>query len=209
MTRASSPAARAARAVESFRSAAECIGPIDPGFSVFAITRGQFSMVDAVLHTIEQIGRAERLSLWTWTIADYEVEVFRKLATDGRIDAGTLIIDHGARNKNAGLIREWKGVYGPSSVRYVLNHAKIATVEGAGMRVLLRGSMNLNHNPRFEQLDASEGGPAFDMVRGIEESLPILADDAPGSDVYRASKVADAFEPQQLEVFSHLKVWAK
>lgn len=205
----SSPATRAARAVESFRSAADCIGPIEPGAAVFAVTRGQFSMIDAVLHVLDEVGRAERLSLWTWTVADYEIETFKRLMMDGRIGRGVLVIDGGARAKNAALIRSWQGAFGPDSVRYVLNHAKIATVEGAGLRVLLRGSMNLNHNPRFEQLDVSEGGPAFELVRDIEEGLPVLADDAAGSEVYRASKVADAFEPEQLAAFSKLRRWAK
>jgi hypothetical protein len=200
---------RAARAVESFRSAADCIGSIEPGSAVFAVTRGQFSMVDAVLHVLDEVGRAERLSLWTWTVADYEIETFRRLMMDGRIGRGVLVIDGGARAKNAALIRSWQGAFGADSVRYVLNHAKIATVEGAGLRVLLRGSMNLNHNPRFEQLDVSEGGPAFELVRDIEEGLPVLADDAAGSEVYRASKVSDAFEPEQLAAFSKLRRWAK
>lgn len=207
--RRSSPAARAARAVESFRSAAECIGPVTAGAAVFAVTRGQFSMIDAVLHVLDEVGRAERLSLWTWTIADYEVEVFRRLMRDGRIGAGCLVIDGGARVKNAGLIAGWRASFGPESVRYVMNHAKLATVEGAGLRVLLRGSMNLNHNPRFEQLDVSEGGPAFDLVREIEDGLPVLPDDADGAAVYRASRVSEAFEPEQLAVFKGLKVWAK
>lgn len=120
---------RVSRSVESFKTAAECIGPIVAGHSVFAITRGQFSMIDAVLHALDCVGPA-RLTLWTWTIADYEIQVFEALAADGRITDGLLVIDAGARGKNASLIAKWKARFGPASVRYCLNHAKIATVEG-------------------------------------------------------------------------------
>jgi len=42
---------------------------------------------------------------------------------------------------------------------------KIALVESAsGYRCLLRGSMNLNFNPRFEAIRPNEGGPDFDLV---------------------------------------------
>lgn len=208
MTRSSAISTRRARAVESFKTAAECIGDVTPGMALFAITRGQFSMLDAVLHVLDQVGPA-RLSIWTWTVAEYEIERFSELRDDGRITDGRLVIDHGARNKNAPLIASWKAAHGPESVRYVLNHAKIATIESADRRVLVRGSMNLNFNPRFEQLDVTEGGPDFDLVRQIEGELPILGDNVKGAEVYKGSRVAEAFEPEQLAMFQGVKRWAK
>lgn len=50
--RSSAPSVRRARAVQSFRTAAECIGPVEPGMALFAVTRGQFSMLDAILHVL-------------------------------------------------------------------------------------------------------------------------------------------------------------
>lgn len=38
---------RRTHAVNSFKTAAECIGPAHKGMSLFAVTRGQFSMIDA------------------------------------------------------------------------------------------------------------------------------------------------------------------
>ncbi len=34
--------------------------------------------------------------------------------------------------------------------------------------------MNLNWNPRFEQLDITEGGGDFDLVERIRSELPVL-----------------------------------
>lgn len=208
MPAASSIAVRRKRAVESFKTAAECIGTLEPGAALFAITRGQFSMIDAALACLDQTGPAD-VSIWTWTVAEYEIECMQRLRTDGRIRSATLVIDHGARNKNAGLIRQWKSTFGADSVRYVVNHSKIVTISNDRFRLLLRGSMNLNFNPRFEQFDLTEGGADFDLVKSIERELPVLADTASGEDVYKASKVAEAFEPQQLSIFQGVKVWAK
>lgn len=205
---ASAPAARRKVAKESFQNAAECIGTLEPGMSLFAITRGQWSMIDAILACLDQTGPA-RISLWTWTVAEYEVQCLQRLMMDGRITGATLVIDHGARVKNAALIREWKASFGPDSVRYVVNHSKIATIESARFKLLLRGSMNLNFNPRFEQFDLTEGGADFDLVREIEAELPILGDRATGAAVYKASKVSDAFDQPTLDMFGGVKVWAK
>jgi hypothetical protein len=206
--RASSPSVRRARAVESFRSAADALGPLPPGDAVFCLTRGQFSMIDAVLHTLDVLGPAH-VSLWTWTIADYEVQAFTSMRSDARIMSGRLIIDSGARSKNAPLLSAWWSTFGPESIRYVLTHAKIARVWTPTRKVLLRGSMNLNHNPRFEQLDATCDGPDFDLVAQVEDELPVLPDDHAGRDAYAASRVAEAFAPEQLACFSRLRRWAK
>ena len=207
MARSSSVVGRRTAARESFANAAETIGECTAGISLFAITRGQWSMIDAVLHCVDQVGRS-KVSLWTWTVAEYEVQVLTRLRIDERITEGRLVIDHGARVKNSAIIADWKNQFGAGSVRYVINHAKIATVESAsGLRFLLRGSMNLNYNPRFEQFDISEGGPEFDLVREIEDELPTLGDNCSGAEVYAASKMENAFAPEQLTLFNTVKTW--
>lgn len=207
------PAARRTRAVESFGNAASCIGPVAADMSLFAITRGQFSMLDALLHVLDQVGPA-KITLWTWTIAEYEVDVMCRLIDDGRITSGTLIIN-GERpkifseaNHTQNIVAKWRDKFGPDSIRNVMNHSKIATVEtAAGLRVLLRGSMNLNFNPRFEQLDITEGGPDFALVRRIESEIPILPDGSSSQSRHAASKTTDAFSPAVLDMFggSNLK----
>jgi hypothetical protein len=199
---------RVARATESFRNAAETIGPIESGMALFAITRGQWSMIDAILHCLDQTGPA-RLTLWTWCIAEYEVQCFDRLRMDSRLSSATLIIDTAALKRNAPLLREWREAHGPDSIKYVVNHAKIATLDGGGFRLLLRGSMNLNYNPRFEQFDLTEGGPDFDLVRQIESELPTLPDDHAYMDLRRASKLDEAFAEQQLIPFQGVKTWQK
>lgn len=204
--RSSSTSVRRARVAESFQTATECIGTIEPGYALFAITRGQFSMIDAILACIDQVGPCQ-VSVWTWTIADYEVEVLTRMMVDKRILGGRLVIDGGARTKNADIIAHWIGRFGWNSVRYVMNHAKLATVETDKYRLLLRGSMNLNFNPRFEQLDITEGGEDFTLVRSIEESLPVLSASVSGHKIYEASRVGEAFSMEQMEIFNGAKVF--
>lgn len=208
MAVASAISTRRKTAVQSFKTAAECIGDITPGMALFAITRGQFSMIDAALACLDQCGPAE-ISIWTWTVAEYEIECMARLMMDRRIISGRMVIDHCARNKNAHLIRQWKESFGEDSVRYVVNHSKIVTIKSDKFKLLLRGSMNLNFNPRFEQFDITEGGPDYDLVKEIEDELPTLPDKCSGKDVYAASKVGDAFNQQQLSLFKGVKVWAK
>jgi hypothetical protein len=208
VARKSSVAGRRTRAVESFKTAADCIGKVEPGMSLFAVTRGQFSMIDAVLHVLHELGPST-LTLWTWAIAEYEIERFNALRDCGHVTDATLMIDGSARERNAMPIASWRGRFGQNSVRLVSNHAKIATVDNGQLKVLLRGSMNLNFNPRFEQLDVTEGGPDFDLVREIESELPFLPMDVAYNEITKASKTDIAFDAKTLDMFAGLKVWAK
>ena len=90
-----------------------------------------------------------------------------------------------------------------------MNHAKIATLENERYRLLLRGSMNLNYNPRFEQFDLSEGCAGFDLIKQIENELPVLPPRHTYEDLRRASKLDNAFTEQQLIPFGGVKTWAK
>lgn len=199
---------RRKNAVESFRSASETIGKVDSGMSLFAITRGQFSMLDAVLHCLSEIGPSS-VSVWTWTIADYEIEAMEGLMARREIIDGRLIIDTAADKRNGLMIDRWRQRFGQDQVRICRNHAKIARVWNDRFRLLLRGSMNLNYNPRFEQLDITEGGIDFDLVGTIESELPVLRRDYAYSEVEAATKLGKAFEVKELAMFRGMKPWAK
>jgi hypothetical protein len=199
---------RAGRAVESLRSAAEAIGPIDPGLRVFLLTRGQFSMLDMVQHVIAEVGPCA-VSVWTWAIADYEVEAMAALMARESIRSARLVVDRSAEQRSRPTIDAWRRRFGLEAVRVCKNHAKIARVWTADRRVVLRGSMNLNFNPRFEQADVTEGGPEFDLVGGVEDELPILPAGCTNAEAETASGLSLAFERSQLAMFDGLKVWAK
>jgi len=196
------------RVVESFRSAAETIGPISKEMSLFALTRGQFSMIDMIHHCLKEIGVAQ-ISVWTWTIADYEVDAMESLLVRKEISGGTLVIDASADRRNQVMINRWRDRFGEGRVKVCKNHAKIARVWNEEFRLLLRGSMNLNFNPRFEQLDLTEGGEDFDLVERIEGELPVIGRKYSNADAESASGVSRAFEYSTLRMFAGVKPWAK
>lgn len=199
---------RRKRAVESFGSAKDCIEQIEKDMSLFAVTRGQFSMLDIMNVVIQQVGPCN-VSVWTWAIADYEVECMENFMQNKTILAGRLVIDRAAEVKNDAVISKWRSVFGADTVRVCKNHAKIATVQNDKFRVLIRGSMNLNFNPRFEQFDITEGGPDFDLIERLENELPILRPKCSNLEAMKASQLGLAFESSTLNIFSGIKPWAK
>lgn len=199
---------RTQKAAECFRNATESIGTLTKGYSLFGLTRGQFSMIDLILACLDQVGSA-RVSVWTWCIASYEIDCFERLLMDHRISGATLVIDSQARTHNRDILKKWQAVHGADSIKWVVNHSKLCTVETAEFKLLLRGSMNLNYNPRFEQFDVDEGHPGFDLIRRIESELPTLIFDHPNGDARIATGIDKAFTAERLTPFKNLKTWCK
>ncbi len=199
-------ARRRTRAEEGFRFVGETLGPVSLGMSVFAITRGQFSMIDVVQYLVRSIEDAD-ISVWTWTIADYEIEAVGGLTANGRIRSARLIVDYSASQRNRVLLAEWRERFGAESVRVCRTHAKIARVWNDSWRFLARGSMNLNWNPRFEQVDVTEGGADFDLVERIEAEMPIVGAEPSAAEAARASRLGRAFEAGTLEMFAGMPPW--
>jgi len=202
------PSTRSVRAEECFGNAAQAIGEIAPGLRLFLLTRGQFSMLDMVQHVLAQLGPSH-VSVWTWAIADYEVEAMAALMASSAIIGARLIVDRSAEQRSSKTIQDWRDRFGVEAVRVCKNHAKIARIWNEDRRVLLRGSMNLNFNPRFEQADITEGGADFDLVTQIEDELPVLPSHCSNADATNASGLSRAYERSTLDMFGGLKVWAK
>jgi len=210
---------RTERASASYKCAAEAFGLLGKGSAVFDVSHGQYSMIDAVAHVIDQCApEPVNVTLWTWSIADYEVDSVNRMFFDGRIARARLVIDvgglrqGGSRSKRADIgnavVDQWRAKFGPSSVLMASTHAKIATVEAplAGLRFRISGSANLNRNPRFEQFDIVEGAPCFDRVRAVENAMPVLPNDCTRSDTHVAGGFRDAFD--DLEMFGlETKPW--
>lgn len=201
------PSSRRTHARETLGTAAAAIGPITPGLSLFLVTRGQFSMLDIVQHVVCELGRAE-VAVWTWAIADYEVEAMAGLMANDAIVAARLIVDRSAEQRSAATIAAWRQRFGVATVRVCKNHAKIARVWTPDRRVLIRGSMNLNFNPRFEQADVTEGGEDFDLVARLEDELPILRPMCSNTEADTASGLGKAFESSTLQMFEGIKPWS-
>ena len=209
--RSAAPSSRRRYAVESFRSAAEAIGPVLPGMSVFVLSRGQFSMIDVVQHVIAEVvaasGQPVAVSLWTWCISEYEQEPMAALMANRSILTATLVIDRSAEQRSPTTIQAWRDRFGVESVKVIKNHAKICTVSNDSYRVLIRGSCNLNFNPRTENLDVTEGGPDFALVERIEAEFPVLPPLCSNLQADAATSLGRAFEQSTLQMLAGVRVW--
>ena len=158
-------------AAVALNTAREAISGFSHGSHVFGLTKGQFSMIDIAAAALEKTGPAS-VSVWTWCIAEYEVEAFSAFFNDRRVEKLRVVMDWAGAQRDMPLTAELQEVFGVDCLRVTKTHAKIVTIQtDDGWRVVIRGSMNLNANPRFEQFDISDDDAIFETVAGIEAEL--------------------------------------
>ncbi len=64
-------------------------------------------MIDAVHHVVNEIGPAH-VSLWSWTIAAYEVKVLGGLLPHGDLLSGRLVLDYSSGKRLLPVVDNWR-----------------------------------------------------------------------------------------------------
>ena len=90
-----------------------------------------------------------------------------------------MLMDWAGAQRDMPLVGDLQDRFGLNCIRVTKNHAKIVLVSTEdGWRVTLRGSMNLNANPRFEQFDVSDDPAIYatvdDVMAEIWQRSPAL-----------------------------------
>ncbi len=151
-------------------SVEESIGELSRGMDVFTFSKGQYSLSDAVAWLLEQTGPAD-VTLSTWTAAHAEIESAWRLMNNGAIRSLRWLVDFSFPRRQPGYCDALRERFGDGVIRLSKNHAKFVLIRNEKWNVVLRTSMNLNENPRFEYLEVSESAGMADFLAVIVEEV--------------------------------------
>lgn len=146
------PASRFQRELRELRrrqTAAEAVSGLKPGLEIFGFTKGQFSLLELLQAVLDITGPAD-VVLSTWTAARREIQVLDEMAKAGTLRSMRWLVDYTFARRDPGAAYMIRKTFGPEAIRVAQNHAKFAVFRNDGWQVVLRTSMNLNMNPRFE-----------------------------------------------------------
>lgn len=163
------PRQRAIRAAKT-GTAAEAIGKIAHNCEIYVLTFGQFSLIDAICALIEQTGPAH-VTLATWTAASVDLRRAKALLEASDILSMRFIVDRSFLTRVPEYCADMRRLFGDDCIRTARTHAKFAIIHNDQWRIVMRTSMNLNHNPRLENLEISEGPEFFDFMQQVTEDL--------------------------------------
>jgi len=151
-------------------TAAEAIGTIEHDTDTYILTFGQFSLIDALVFILDQTGPAS-VDLSTWTAADAHLQRSAELVESAAIKRFRMIVDRSFETRQPGYCAHMRKLFGPECIRAIRTHAKFAVVRSNTHNIVIRTSMNLNENPRLENIEISEDEPFANFFEAIVDQI--------------------------------------
>jgi hypothetical protein len=151
-------------------SAREAIGELSPGCEVLVLTYGQFSLIDGIVALLKQAGPADVI-LSTWTAGDTDLTTAASLLESSAITSLRMIVDRSFLTRQPGYCAKMRQLFGDECIRTMRSHAKFAVIRNERWTLAVRTSMNLNTNPRLEQMEISDDPGLADFLTTVADDL--------------------------------------
>lgn len=158
----SRPRGRRVRAART-ENVAAAIGPVEPGIEIFVLTHGQFSLIDALVYLSAEIGPCD-LSVSTWTAGAEDLGQMAELLAAGSFRSVRWLVDRSFVTRQPAYCRRLRELFGDDVIRTTRSHAKFVTLRNERFDLAVRTSMNLNHNPRLENIEVSDDPALADFL---------------------------------------------
>lgn len=157
---------RQLRELTRLQTASDAVVGLEHNFSIYGFTKGQWSLSDLILAVMAKTGPAD-LSLCTWTAHHQDLSRAEYLFRSDHVRRLRFLTDVSfprRRPEFAAFIREQ---FGLEAIRLSQVHAKLALIKNDEWSVVIRTSMNLNMNPRFEDFMVDDDAALADFLDTI------------------------------------------
>ncbi|MBT6338806.1 MAG: hypothetical protein HOJ48_05870 [Desulfobacula sp.] len=150
--------------------ASEAIGKLQKNTDTFILTFGQFSLIDTLTSILDQTGPAH-VTISTWTAANADLERSASLMASSEILSLRMIVDIFFKTRQPKYFYHMINLFGSNSIRQMKTHAKFIIVQNDQWNIVVRTSMNLNKNPRLENIEISENKDFTDFFNKIVDEI--------------------------------------
>lgn len=150
--------------------ARDFLGTITPRMSRFGFSQGQFSLIDIIAEVADQLDAPE-IQIATWVAAKTELRRLREMVETRKFAAIRIMIDRTFMKRQPALLNSICATYGPDAIRVTQTHAKFVTFSTPETKLVIRTSMNLNQNPRLEDIQIDENPDLFAYITGVLDTV--------------------------------------
>ena len=160
-------------------NAAQAIGDLYPGCEIFGFTKGQFCIINVLEHVLNFTGPAD-VTICTWSAASGDIQAAHRMLSLNKIKSLKFIVDFSFKSRKPAFCQELVDAFGGDSIRVTSIHAKFITVKSADYNIVIRTSMNLNYNPRFENFEISDDLEFYNFMTEIVDEIWVTQQDYEG-----------------------------
>lgn len=151
-------------------SAKSAIGTLKPGVEIFGFTKGQFSIIDVIEHCLRETGPAH-VFIATWSAAAADIKAAHKFLNSGKILTIKMLVDYSFQSRKPEFCSELVSTFGADALRVTVIHAKFVLIYNDDWNLVIRTSMNLNFNPRYENFEISDNREFLEFQQSIIKEI--------------------------------------
>ena len=119
---------------------------------------------------LNQIGTAD-VVICTWSAASGDIRAAHRMLNLKKIGSLKFIVDYSFKSRKPHFCDELVKTFGGDSIRVTSIHAKFITVKTKDYHIVIRTSMNLNYNPRFENFEISDHLGLYNFMTEIVDEI--------------------------------------
>jgi hypothetical protein len=157
---------RELRELRAKQKAGDAIAGLTMENEIYGFTKGQFSLLQ-LLESVVEITGPVSFSLSTWTAARHEIQALQKLFEQGLLLDTRWLVDFSFVRRDPEAANQIRLAFGVDAIRIAQTHAKFALFANNRWKLVLRTSMNLNMNPRFEDFTLSHDPELYAFIDTI------------------------------------------
>jgi len=150
--------------------AKDAIGVLSKDCEIYILTFGQFSLIHALTAILDQTGPAD-VNVSTWTAAHSHLEESAQLLDNKLITSLRFVVDRSFLTRQPAYCARMRGLFGDACIRTCRSHAKFMTIRNEKWTLGIRTSMNLNENPRLENLEISDDRSICDFLCDLVDDI--------------------------------------
>lgn len=133
---------------------------------LFLFSKGQFSLIDLILACLDQTGPAH-VTVSTWTAAQREIDTAARLLREEKLSSMRWLVDFSFCRRQPKFAAQLRERFGDDCIRSSKNHAKFVLIRNDSWSLVIRTSMNLNKNPRFEYCEIGNSAPLMEFFEAV------------------------------------------
>ena len=150
--------------------ARDAIGLLSKDCEIYILTFGQFSLIHALTAILDQTGPAD-VNVSTWTASHAHLEESAKLLDNKLITSLRFVVDRSFLTRQPEYCARMRELFGDACIRTCRSHAKFMTIRNDKWNLGIRTSMNLNENPRLENLEISDDRTICDFLCNLVDEI--------------------------------------
>ena len=152
-------------------NAKDAIGDLDHGCELYIMTFGQFSLMHVLVELLRQCGPAD-VDICTWTAGTVDLIAVNSLLFEVEtIKNLRFIVDTSFANRQPAYLERMRSYFGDDCIRACRTHAKFMAIRNESWTLAVRTSMNLNQNPRLENVEISDDADLCGFLCGVTDKI--------------------------------------